>query len=170
MGEYFEITFFSAKALDIPLAQKTLMKALHIGSGRNAGGLSLFQLLENREVYFQVFDEPNYTEFQLSIMNLIFTRGNFDMQLKQILEVVSVCFDSVPSLLFATGIYELTDYYLEKVNDIQEFPELLFPKIPILFFRRDEKKYGYKATRVYRNVSCVVQNSKEIQDIFVEPT
>lgn len=168
MGEYFEITFFCAKALNTHLTQKKLMETLQISCGRNIKNTSPFQLLQKREVYFQVFEEANYSEYQLSLMNLIFTKEDFDFQLEQMLEVVSVCFDNVPSLLFATGIYELTDYYLEKINHIQEFPQLVFPKIPILFFRRDENKYGYKETRIYRNVSCVVQNSNGIQDIFAE--
>ncbi len=168
MGEYFEITFFSSKAMNMPSAKNKLMDVLQINCGRNIRNTSSFQLLQDREIYFQVFEEVNYTEFQLSLMNLVFTRDNFDFQLEKILEVVSICFDMVPSFLFATGIYELTDYYLEKINHIQEFSQFVFPKIPLLFFRRDENKYGYKAAKIYRNISCVVQNGKDIQDIFSE--
>lgn len=146
------------------------MDTFHIHYGRNTGNTSSFQLLQNREVYFQVFNAPNYTELQLSVMNLIFTKKDFELQLSQILDVVSACFESVSPLLFATGIYELTDYYLEKVNCIQEFPQLLFPQMPLLFFKRGRNLYGYHATGNYRNVSYVVQDCKGVQDIFTSST
>lgn len=166
MGEYFEITFFAADHHNKHLTARKITEILEVKEGRNKARASVFPLLENREVYFQVFDETNFTEYQLSIMDLKFTINTLEKQLDQMMQIVSQCFDGATELLFATGIYELTDYYIQSNSTIADIVTYACPHYPFLFFRENGNNFGYIATKCNHNVSCVVQLGNQMQNVF----
>lgn len=49
------------------------------------------------------------------------------------MQTVSICFSSASDLAFATGIYELTDYYLGESENMQMALKRAFRYCPILF-------------------------------------
>ncbi len=112
MGEYFEITFFEGNHNAISATSEKIKSILGIADGRNIIKLSKLPLLENKNVYFQSITYSEFTMHMLSIENFVLTRESFEAQLDLLMQTVSICFSSASDLAFATGIYELTDYYL----------------------------------------------------------
>ena len=119
MGEYFEITFFEGNHNAISAASEKIKSILGIADGRNIIKLSKLPLLENKNVYFQSITYSEFTMHMLSIENFVLTRESFEAQLDLRMQTVSICFSSASDLAFATGIYELTDYYLGESENIQ---------------------------------------------------
>lgn len=168
MGEYFEITFFSSKLINDDRNLKKLYEALNIKEGRNNICDHRISLFAHKEIYFEVFNESDYVEYQISILDLAFTRKNFDTILNQLLEVIACVFNSVSSIRFATGVYELTHYYTQNMEYLSDFDRAVFAKFPLVFFRSGDK-FGLTPTRRYGNIFCVIHEGDGVQKIFANP-
>lgn len=169
MGEYFEITFFEGNHNAISAASEKIKSILGIADGRNIIKLSKLPLLENKNVYFQSITYSEFTMHMLSIENFVLTRESFEAQLDLLMQIVSICFSSASDLAFATGIYELTDYYLGESENIQMALKRAFRYCPMLFFR-ESSSYSNCTPAINRyHIACIVQSGNRIQNIFSDP-
>ena len=131
--------------------------------------LSKLPLLENKNVYFQSITYSEFTMHMLSIENFVLTRESFEAQLDLLMQTVSICFSSASDLAFATGIYELTDYYLGESENIQMALKRAFRYCPMLFFR-ESSRYSNCTPAINRyHIACIVQSGNRIQNIFSDP-
>lgn len=167
MGEYFELTFFlDKKNSAIEKAKDRILDLLILKEGSNLNKQHQHLLFSNKEVLFDVFEEDDFIEYRICISNLVFTKKDYDEKLSQLLQVAELCFNHVKSILFATGIYELTYYNIEGITFVKDFSKDVFLKFPLLFFRPGNE-YGLDPTLRYKSISCVVNFEKDVQDIFV---
>ncbi len=167
MGEYFELTFFLDKKRSvIEQAKEKVLELLMLKEGNNLNKLHQYLLFSYKEVLFDVFEEDDFTEYRFCFSDLVFTKKNYDENLNQLLQVVETCFNHIESMLFATGIYELTYYNIEGITLVKDFNKNVFLKFPLLFFR-DGNEYGLDPTIRYGGISCVLNFGGDVQDIFV---
>lgn len=168
MGKYFEITFFEKEHPTAPSASETLKSILGVKDGKNAIALSEISLLENRSVYYQSIAYPKFTMHQLSIEDFILKKQSFGIQLDQLMQAVSLCFAASPELTFATGIYELTGYYLGDSESVEVALKKAFRRFPMLFFR-ENSKYSKHASAITRHhIACIVQSGPGIQNFITD--
>lgn len=166
MGEYFEITFFEGNHDSISTTSEKIKNVLGIADGRNIMKLSKLPLLKNKNVYFQSIAYSEFSMHMLSIENFVLTRESFEAQLDLLMQTVSICFSSASDLAFATGIYELTDYYLGESENMQMVLKRAFRYCPILFFR-ESNRYSNCASAIIRyHIACIVQSGNRIQNII----
>lgn len=167
MGEYFELTFFlDKKSTAIEKGKEKILELLMLKEGNNLNKQHQYLLFSHKEVLFDVFEEDDFIEYRICLSDLIFTKRNFDEKLTQLLQVIDICFNHIESILFATGIYELTYYNIEGITLAKDFSKSVFSKFPLLFFR-DGNEYGLNPTQRYGCISCVVNLGGDVQDIFV---
>jgi len=169
MGECFDLTFFADKAKTNKRKDKELiLELLNMKQGRNQSCAHRFPLFTDREVFFEVYRESDFIGYWVEITELVFTKKNFNDKLNQILEVVAICFDKMPQIMFATGVYQLTENYIQEVKQIKDFNKAVFSNFPFLFFR-EGNEYGFIPTQKYKSISCVVQSGANIQNIYANP-
>lgn len=124
--ESFEITFFCDKQINPDSTNSSdVLKELYFEKVH----------LENQAV-FETFDcEGNdFFEVRCSIFGLVLTEENFPAFINCIAGFVEKAFDAFDACAFATGIYELTYYYIENAHRISDLKNLLY-KFPICFLR-----------------------------------
>lgn len=169
MGECFDLTFFVDKAkINEKQDEELILGLLNISHGRNQLYEHHFPLFSGREVFFEVYPESDFIGYWIAITELTFTKKNFNAKLNQILEVVDTCLDKMPQIMFATGIYQMTYYYIQEVKRIADFNKTIFSNFPLLFFR-EGNEYGFRSTQKYGNISCVVNLRENVQNIFANP-
>jgi len=174
MGEYFELTFFLDKEKSQKgQTKKQALEALNIAEGKNQVSAHAYPLFAGREVRFDVYEyddaDFDFIEYNVCLADFVFTKKNFEEKINQLLQVADACFHQIDAVLFATGVYELTSYYLfgiNKVESIEDFSNGVFKKFPLLFFRQGDE-HGFQPTYTFGNVSCVI--NKDAQDIFDTP-
>lgn len=166
MGEYFEITFFlEREEAEKNNEKEKILALLMLNEGKNLLEQHKYSLFSNKEVLFDVFEETDFFEYRICLSDFVFTEKNYDENLYNLLKVVDICFNNIGSILFATGIYELTYYNIEGIVFIRDFNKSVFAKFPFVFFK-NQNEYGINPTHRYGNVSYVVNIGKDIQDIF----
>ena len=124
--ESFEITFFCDKRMNYDSSNSSrVLKKLYDESVRL-----------NNEAVFETFDyeDNDFYEVRCSIFGLEFTKENFLPFINRIAVLAEKMFDTFDSCVFATGIYELTWYYIEKIHRISDLKNILY-KFPICFLR-----------------------------------
>ena len=167
MSEYFELTFFlDKKGSAIEQAKEKVLELLVLHEGINLNKEHQYMIFSYKKVLFDVFEEEDFIEYRICLSDFVFTKKNYNENLNQLLQIVERCFNHIQSVLFVTGIYELTYYNIEGITLVKDFDKNIFLKFPLLFFK-DGNKYGLNATLKYGNVSCVVNLSKDVQDIFI---
>lgn len=168
MGEYFEITFFEASPNSAPETSTRLKSALNMKDGLNHIANSKFKILQDRCVYYQCYEEAQFDMYQFSLENLIFYKRTFDADLDNMMQVISACFDAAPNLRFATGIYELTDYYLGEAATFEAAMKKAILNFPLLFFRASNAPPTDGASKLSHQVKCIMQSGTAIQDLFTD--
>lgn len=123
-----------------------------------------FPLLNERELSFEYYEEEDFVEYWLGIDDLVITSHNVQSVLKDILAVVNACFERFPSVRFATGIYELTAYYLGDVKSYSEFDHNILRQFPFVFLR-EKNQFGFLSETKFHNVWYVVNSGNEVQNI-----
>lgn len=170
MSEYFELVLFddgmqaaedkleSVKSIFKPLFTEDFMLRY---CKNDAGGFE--------EIKYIQYEDKNFTEYEINIPNFKMYRDTFKEQMLSFSAYIDVCFEEIPSLLFATGMYELTYDQIAHLEDIHKINYDTFKKIPIVFFRKNQmKKYGYDSAFVeYKNTVCCF-NKDGTQHIFDE--
>ena len=167
MGEYFELTFFSVKDKVIRDEEKRIRSILMLDGWVNTIKQHSFSAFENREVLFDVFDEFDFYEYRICISNFIITKASFDEKLGHLLEIVKVCFDRIDSIVFATGIYELTYYYIENVRKLSEFNTAIMEKFPFVFMK-ENNTFNLSNVQKQKNIFYAVHTGESVQNIFSE--
>ena len=168
MGEYFEITFFEASPNSAPETSTRLKNALNMRDGMNHITNSKFKILQDRCVYYQWYEETQFDMYQLSLENLIFYKRTFDADLDNLMQVISACFDAAPNLRFATGIYELTDYYLGEATTFEIAMKKAISNFPLLFFRASDEHPTDGAIKLSHQIICIMQSGAAIQNLFTD--
>lgn len=145
--------------------KKQILELLNLSEGRNIVTQHRYPLFAKREVLFDVFEESDFCEYTLCLSNFLITRENFQEKKKQLFQVAELCLNKMNSILFATGVYELTYYIIEDIRCIEEFNRNILLKFPFVFIK-SENKYGLISTEQYNNTLCVVNMGEGVQDIF----
>lgn len=168
MNESFDLSFFGYKTMDI---QRT---KIHMEKFFGVNELcvvppqkSRFRLLNEKEICFEYYEEENFVEYWLGIGDIRITPNNFQTVLNDLLMVVAECFSRFPSIQFATGIYELTAYYLGDITNYDEFNRDLLCKFPFLFLR-EKNQFGFSSKDKFHNVWWIVNQGVDVQNIFEE--
>lgn len=160
MPELFEIAFFEANHRH--QQKKSGHKAISI----NAEGLFENSALSEYKWSRDMFYYSGFSVWILSIESFIFTSKNFDAQLEKLADVVNRVFSRSKEIVFATGIYELTGYYLEQIESIEHFNQDLLKHFPLLFFRAKEGCL-YSPYNTVNGISIIYNSSA--QDLFADP-
>ena len=171
MSEYFELTFFLEKEkIRNNQAEKHLLGILNLKQGKSQIDKHHYPLFSGREVLFNVceYDDADFLECTICLAEFVFTKKNFEEKIEQLLRVVDACFSQLDSVLFATGIYEMTGICIEGVSNIEDFNSAVFSKFPILFFRKGREQ-GFQPSHIYNDVSCIVNINEKTQNIFASP-
>lgn len=120
---------------------------------------------ENIE-YFQ-YEGVDWIEYEINIPDFKIFKSDFENYLILFLSYIDKCYRKISSLRFATGIYELTSYYVGNINSINEFNYDFFKKFPLVFFRKDNMKlYGYDEAYIEYESTVCCYNKENTQSIF----
>ena len=166
MSEYFELTFFSPSCGAGGMNdKKNILELLGLAEGRNLLTRHTYPLFENREVLFDVFRESNFCEYRICLSDFIITRKNFHRKERQLLQLADICLSRIDTLLFATGIYELTGYLTKDITHMESFSREILTEFPFVFFRSGDE-HGLLPTDQYNDTICVFNTGETVQDIF----
>lgn len=167
MGESFDLTFFSKYSGCALSELYPLQELLNVEKDRLAHfEKHRFPFLSNRELSFTAFQENDYNEYELGVGDVHFTRGKLQEDLLQILNLVNGVFRCCPSVVFATGVYEITDLLIENITCFQDFFEDgALSDFPFLFFRKGVH-WGTTFTGEYGTICYCIQEGARVQDIF----
>lgn len=167
MVEFFEITFFKEKAFDLQKDTELLSNLLQIMPGKNVCTEHGIRLFAHRTVVLEPFEECGFVEYQLSLEGLVFCKENYREVLGAMAEVAAACFETIPDIAFATGIYELTYYYSEHAKGLQDVVQQLVPRCPLLFLRESDRD-KYPNAVEYGGILVVEQEGDFVQKIISE--
>ena len=165
MGEHFELTFFSSICADGRKNKKKILELLSLTEGKNEIGQHTYPLFENREVLFEFFEEPPLLEYVISLSDFIITKENFYQKERQLLQIADICLSRIESLIFATGIYELTYYLTQDIKHIESFDRGLLTQFPFVFLR-SKNEYNLVPFEQHNDTICVFNTDNPVQNIF----
>ncbi|MCL2775008.1 MAG: hypothetical protein FWD71_16915 [Oscillospiraceae bacterium] len=171
MSEYFEITFFLEKEKAKKEQSKNkMLQLLSIREGREKVLKHQYLIFVGKEVLFDDFEyeDVDFLEYRICLSKLVFTKNNFDEKINQLMQIMSIWFSQIGSIVFATGIYELTYDYIEGIKTLKEFNNEILSQFPLLFFKNGNE-YGFIPSKYLGNTSCVVNMGENVQDIFASP-
>ena len=168
MPEYFELSFFldKSKIENQQQEKANFISLIDLKEGKNSPKEHKCKIITNREVLFDIYEKPDYYMYQISLSDLIFTERNINSKMTQLIKFVDMAFSNVGSILFSTGIYELTYDYTICVKRITDFNKFVFSNFPILFFRQG-CEYGYQPKYTCGNTLCIINIGA--QDIMADP-
>jgi len=140
---------------------------LGLSEGINPTPTHKHLLFADRKVLFHEFeyDEDDFSLWIISLADFHFTKNNFDKKINQLLHPVDACFNEVDAILFATGIYELTNYNIEGISKIEDINHNVLSKFPMIFFKKGYEQ-NFQDSYTYNNTCCIVNFGKDVQDIF----
>jgi hypothetical protein len=139
--EYFEITFYPAKAP----ANKNLTKKIKEQLKKSA--------IYTEETLIEFFDEENkeFDEICVSIPDCHFSQANFEDEISKLSKFVGSIFSEHFQLTLATGIYELSFDYYEPLKSTEEFNEQFLEKFPVVFLSKiSNRKWELLGDIIYR--------------------
>jgi hypothetical protein len=96
----------------------------------------------------------------------VFTKKNYEKKLNQLLQILDICFGNIKSIIFATGIYELTYYLTESKKQLIEFDQKFLRKFPVVFLHASRKWYDGQQIYIDASIKCIY--NKDAQTIFEE--
>ncbi len=125
--ERFEITFFCKKE-----AYKEIISKFIDNSAKK-------YFLFKESFFIEVFEDKNkdFTEIRFSISDFILTKRTYKKVFGIFSEFVSEIFAAIPDIELATGIYQLTYYFIEQEhkNCLYEFDSKFLSKFPLVIVR-----------------------------------
>ena len=154
--ESFEITFFCDKRMNYDSSNSSrVLKKLYYES-----------VHLNNEAVFETFDyeDNDFYEVRCSIFGLELNEENFLPFINCIAVFVEKMFDTFDSCVFATGIYELTYYFIEKIHRISDLKNILY-KFPICFLHGNSEADTIEARILLRTpkMLCIYhENAQQI--------
>ena len=155
--ESFEITFFCDKRMNYDSSNSSrVLKKLYYESVRL-----------NNEAVFDTFDyeDNEFFEVRCSIFALELTEDNFLPFINCIAVFVEKMFDTFDSCVFATGIYELTYYYIEKIHRISDLKNILY-KFPICFLHENSEADTLEARILLHTSKMLCIYHENAQQLF----
>lgn len=165
MGEFFELAFFSPRDSFVSSVSDNIQTALSLHVGQNTVITNSFKLLERRNVWFDIIEGDEFVEHLIAVENLHITNSRLDEILDQICTLVDRCFYVAPEMRFATGIYELTGYYLRDACNLDDIQKRLFPSAPFIF-SRSKLDCGFSTVKYSSKLYYTLQQGENIQSIF----
>ena len=169
MPEFFELTFFVKKELSAKETDVGLLRSFFaLDSGKNTIAQHPFSIFANREIWFDAVEESDYWECIISISDFIITRTNFDAILHDLLEIVDAAFERIESISFATGIYELTCYYLNNIRRLTDINDDIIKEFPFVFMKAP-CRFNISDVKKYKNILYAVTTGEDVQNIFSDP-
>lgn len=166
MNESFDLSFFAHKTSDAKRVKAGIEEIFGVEDMcLMPPQKSCFPLLDQRERCYEYYEEEDFVAYWIGIGDICITRHNLPELRDSLLRVVDECFTRFPSIQFATGIYELTAYYLGDVTKYNEFTYDRLNKFPFLFLR-EKNQFGFSAQERYHDVWLVTSHGKEVQDVF----
>lgn len=167
MGESFDLTFFSEYSGCALSELYALQGLLNLEKDRLAHSEKhKFPFLSNRELSFTAFHENDYNEYELGVSDVHFTKEKLQEDLFPILDLVDGVFRCCPSVVFATGVYEITDLLIENITCFHDFfKDGALLDFPFLFFRKGIP-WGTTFTGEYGVVCYCIQEGDTVQNIF----
>ncbi len=170
MGEYFELTFFARKGDDSSRRKErqAMLRFFSLQDGHNAVQTHRFHFFEGKDVLLDIVDERNYCAYCVCVSDVHFTRKNEGNIFAQILTIVNACFREFPSVVLATGIYELTFHYIdEKFQHLEDIDPSVLSKFPFVAFRKGDR-FGLTPTGECQGVCYAIQKGAGVQVIYSE--
>ncbi len=143
--ESFELTFFCTKND----CNKNLIKIIE----HQYEDFDIWGKKSIVELFCDV--EKDFDEFRVSIFELEFTENNFKHNIQQLSLFVSSVYKGMSNFLFATGIYEITNYLTGSKKKIIEFDINFLKKFPIVFLRKGEDISLGKVMYRDENLTCI---------------
>lgn len=163
--EYFEITFIinNYNHDSEPVSE---IKEI-IGSSRLCSKSNSFTV-NYSGIWFDLIEDEEIDKLYVSLPGIKFSENNLNELLGTIAEMVSDCFEYVPEIEFATGIFEMSFYYFEdkyRTSRSEDFTDEILRHFPIVFYRitsniKDEVFIKSE------NAICVFRQGEGVQDIF----
>lgn len=150
--EAFEITFFCNKSKgDIPdmdIFADSFRKYIHL----------------DNDIQFDMFDDDkDYYEIRCCIFGLVLEKSIFKDFVESVGKYAEYIFGKFSSVEIATGIYEITYYYTEKLTGLSEFTADFLKKFPLVFVKNPE----YDSPDViYRSNNITGLYHRNAQDLF----
>lgn len=166
MGETFELCFFVKKHADSGDIRSQIEEFLGVEEMRiSLPRESRFRILRGRELLFDAYEEEDFIECFFNLDNVRFTRRNYGEMFQDILAVVDEFFARFPATSFATGIYEITTYYLQDITCYADFDAKVLSPFPFLFLR-EKKQFGISQLKRHGSIWYKRQKGKAVQNIF----
>ena len=166
--EYFDLTFFISGNEKICKTVTTILLerlGLNLGDnppaerGRNT-------ILSEKEIYVDSFMENDYCTVSIGIPELVITNKNYS-EIMRLLAKLSYDGLSVSKrILFATGMYEATYYYLDDARTLSALTPNRMEKFPLLFFREGEEPEG---AHIISFPHISLRHNANAQIIFANP-
>lgn len=162
--EFFEITFIINNYNHDAKSDSSIKKIIESSRICNSDFISI----DYSSIWFDKVEDVEINKLYVSLPNIKFSENNLKELLGIILEMVSDCFEYVPEIEFATGIFEMSYYYFEdinKTNRLEDFTYDILSHFPIIFCRvmpniKDD------AFLKHKNTICIFRQGDGIQDIF----
>lgn len=166
--EYFDFTVFIAGAKRKSEKEMTrLLERLNLKEGSNPPEKQAkHRVFSGKEIIVDGFSEKDYRTVCIGIPELEITPKSFYEKLRALAELAEDVFAASDKILFATGMYETTYYYLEGAEQLSDLTPERMRHFPLLFFRAGEEPMGMSILP-FSGVS-LRYNSTE-QDIFANP-
>jgi hypothetical protein len=171
MPEYFELTFFCNNNSKKEVSINTVMRLFNITEQNTVGTIKQYPLLYGKEFIFDIFESLDFYEIRISVPDLIFTKKNLSVKVEQLCSMVDSVMKNVAEVVFATGIFELTSYYLITIHKVQclaDITEGVLARFPFVFFR-DGYECSFLSTQRYGSISYSVRSGANVQDVFTNP-
>lgn len=163
--EYFEITFIiknynhNSKSVS---AIKGIIESSRLCSNSNS------LTVNYSGIWFDLIEDEEIDKLYVSFPDIKFSRNNLKELLGKITEMVSDCFEHVPEIQFATGIFEMSFYYFEdkhSTSRLEDFTDEILSHFPIVFYRTTSN-INDEVFIKSANAICVFHQGEDVQDIF----
>lgn len=162
--EFFEITFIINNYNHDAQSDSSIKKTIKSSRICNSD----FFNINYSCIWFDSVEDVEINKLYVSLPNIKFSENNLKESLGVILEMVSDCFEYVPEIEFATGIFEMSYYYFEDMNKtsrLKDFSYDILRHFPIVFYRVTPNNKD-RAFLKYKNTICIFRQGDGVQDIF----
>lgn len=162
--EFFEITFIINNYNHNAKSYSSIKKIIESSRICNS---DLFNV-DYSCIWFDLVEDAEINKLYVSLPNIKFSEYNLKELLGLLLEMVSDCFEYVPEIEFATGMFEMSYYYFEDINKtsrLEDFSYDILKHFPIIFYRAMPNVRD-SAFLKYKNTICIFRQGDGVQDIF----
>ena len=171
--EHFDFTLFLAGTEKRNKKEiKMLLKSFGLNIWKNAPAeYAQNPILSGREIVVEKFSDKDFCTVCICIPGLFITRENVLEMFRLLAELANRGFNVSENVLFATGIYELTYYYLEGATRLADLTPDRMMNFPLRFFRIGDAPAENTPAEdiVFSFPGVSLQYNPRVQDIFDTP-